>query len=110
MEHIPKLISTIPQHATFMEYFDSLNCFDKRTFINEFKTLLFLEQKAIRQSLGYLVTSLFLGVLSLCYYFNPWFLLILLAANAPCMYFISQSYRYANKLHWIVRYLENRLI
>ena len=110
MENTPSLILSIPRDANLIEYFDTLDCFDKRDLINEFKMLLNLEQEAIRRSSGYFIASLLFGALSLCFHYNPWYLLILFAVNTPLMYLIYRSYNYANKLKWIVRYLEYRLV
>ena len=110
MENTPSLILSIPKESNLMEYFDTLNCFDKRDLINEFIMLLNLEQEAIRRSSGYLIVSLLFGALSLCFHYNPWYLLILFAVNTPLMYLIYRSYKYAHKLKCLVRYLEYRLV
>lgn len=110
MENTPSLILSVPKDSSLIEYFDSLDCFDKRDLINELKMLLNLEQEALRRSSGYFIASLLFGALSLCFHYNPWYLLILFAVNTPLMYLIYRSYNYANKLKWIVRYLEYRLV
>jgi len=110
MENIPYLIHSIPKDHTLLAYFDTLNCFDKRTLINEFKMLLNQEKESIRKTSGYFKASLLFGILSLWFHFNPWYLLIFFVVNAPLMYFICRSYRYAHKLKFIVRFLEYRLV
>jgi hypothetical protein len=110
MENTPSLILSVPKDSSLIEYFDSLDCFDKRDLINELKMLFDLERDAIRQSRGYLIASLSFGALSLCFHYNPWYLLIFFAVNAPLMYLIYRSFRFAHKLKYLIRYLEFRLI
>lgn len=110
MENAPSLILSVPKDTSLIEHFDSLDCFDKRDLINEFKMLLDLERDAIRQARGYLIASLLFGALSLCFHYNPWYLLILFAVNAPLMYLIYRSFRFAHTLKWIIGYLEYRLV
>lgn len=106
----PAALPTIPKHFSLMDHFDSLDCFDKRAFINELKEILSADRKNLRVVHTCFALSICGAIIYSSLYFYWWYVMAILVINIPSAVMMVRKKKSIAKFEAVIAYLEYRLV